>query len=369
MGGSFARTVSPQPLTATAYNSANQQTSFSAQTLTYDLNGNLIGDGANTYTWNARNQLVSTSGSSTANFQYDAFGRRTSKSINGTATSYLYDGANIVQEQTGGAATANMLNGGADEVFTRSDAAGGWNVLRDGLGSTLALTDATGTSQSEYSYDGFGGTTSTSQTSNNSSQYTGRENDGTGLYYYRARFYSPTLQRFISEDPIGLASGDANFYAYVRNNPITRTDPFGLDDADYSPVSGGPSPNPWYWSHNESADNESFEPLSGRGCDSCNSSSKPEPWALLSTTWAGGVNFGLDFQGYDPRSGNTTCFYVACQPNPCYKAHFHSLPWGQSCAPGMHVEYVRRKFLFIPLPCERLLETPLNMNPCPFLFK
>ena len=36
-------------------------------------------------------------------------------------------------------------------------------------------------------------------------QYTGRENDATGLYYYRARYYSPTLRRFISEDPLGLA--------------------------------------------------------------------------------------------------------------------------------------------------------------------
>jgi len=58
---------------------------------------------------------------------------------------------------------------------------------------------------------------------------TGRENDGTGLYYYRARYYSPTLQRFISEDPIGFAGGDVNFYAYVGNNPIRYIDPRGLE--------------------------------------------------------------------------------------------------------------------------------------------
>ena len=58
-------------------------------------------------------------------------------------------------------------------------------------------------------------------------QFTGRENDGTGLYYYRARYYSPSLQRFISEDPIGMGGGDLNLYAYVGNSPTNATDPNG----------------------------------------------------------------------------------------------------------------------------------------------
>jgi uncharacterized protein RhaS with RHS repeats len=48
------------------------------------------------------------------------------------------------------------------------------------------------------------------------------------LYYYRARYYSPELQRFISEDPIRLAGGDVNYYAYVGNNPVNWIDPLGL---------------------------------------------------------------------------------------------------------------------------------------------
>ena len=59
-------------------------------------------------------------------------------------------------------------------------------------------------------------------------QYTGRENDGTGVYYYRARYYEPLLQRFISEDPIGFNGGDFNLYAYVTNNPNEYVDPWGL---------------------------------------------------------------------------------------------------------------------------------------------
>lgn len=61
----------------------------------------------------------------------------------------------------------------------------------------------------------------------NSLQYTGRENDGTGLYYYRARYYDPVLNRFVSEDPIGLQA-DLNVYAYVSGNPISFVDPDGL---------------------------------------------------------------------------------------------------------------------------------------------
>ena len=63
---------------------------------------------------------------------------------------------------------------------------------------------------------------------NNSYAYTGRELDDTDLYYYRARYYDPTTQRFLSQDPIGFASGDFNFYRYVGNSPGNFVDPSGL---------------------------------------------------------------------------------------------------------------------------------------------
>ena len=151
MAGSFARSVSPEPLTSATYNAANQQLSFGNQTLSYDLNGNLTSDGTNTYTWDARNRLTAISGSGVnAGFQYDAAGRRSSKSINGATTSFLYNGASTVQEQSSQSGTANILNGGLDEIFTRSDSSGAWSPLADGLGSSLSLTDATGATQTEY---------------------------------------------------------------------------------------------------------------------------------------------------------------------------------------------------------------------------
>jgi len=58
-------------------------------------------------------------------------------------------------------------------------------------------------------------------------QYVGRENDGTGLYYCRARYYDPIRSRFIGEDPIGFRGG-ANFFAYVANDPLGGRDPLGL---------------------------------------------------------------------------------------------------------------------------------------------
>jgi len=61
------------------------------------------------------------------------------------------------------------------------------------------------------------------------------------LYYYRARYYDPTLERFISEDPIGLLSNDYNVYRYVENNPINKFDPSGLEDCEIITKDSG-----WY---------------------------------------------------------------------------------------------------------------------------
>ncbi len=228
MGGSFARTGLPQPVTSTSYNDSNQLTQWGAATLSYDLNGNLAGDGVNTYEWDARNQLSIINSGASASFQYDVFGRRTSKMIGGAATAFLYDGMNIVQEVSGGTA-ANLLTGvGLDEVFSRADAAGTRYFMTDALGSTLALADADGNILTQYTYEPFGNTIASGQANANPYHYTSRENDGTGLYSYRARYYSPTVQRFISEDPIGF-SGGVNLYAYALNDPLQFLDPLGLD--------------------------------------------------------------------------------------------------------------------------------------------
>jgi RHS repeat-associated protein len=230
LGGSYARTGTPQAASPATYNVNNQLTNWKGATLTYDANGNLTSDGTNTYTWNARNQLLSISGPVPASFQYDPFGRRVSKTIVGT-TQYLYDGANPVQEISGTTASANLLTGGLDEYFQRTDSAGARSFLTDALGSTLALADSTGTLQTSYTFEPFGNTSVTGTATSNSFAYTGRELDATGLYFYRARYYHPTLQRFISEDPIGFAGGDVNLYTYTANSPGNFTDPSGRSNS------------------------------------------------------------------------------------------------------------------------------------------
>ena len=229
----FAQSELPSAVAGNTFNAANEMTSFNGTSQTYDANGNLANDGTNTYNWDARNHLVGITGSNTSSFVYDALGRRALKTINGVSTQFLYDGSNPVQEIQNGSPSANLITGlGIDEYFQRTDSAGARDYLSDILGSSLALTDSTGTIQTQYSYDPFGDTGTSGQASSNPYQFTGRENDGTGLDYYRARYYNPTLQRFIAQDPMGFSGGDANFFSYVQNNPSSRNDPLGLESEE-----------------------------------------------------------------------------------------------------------------------------------------
>jgi RHS repeat-associated protein len=211
-----------------SYDAANHIAQFNSTTYSYDANGNLLTDGQRNYTWDPANRLTQISGNSTASFQYDPYNRRTSKTINGSQTGYLYDGINPVQEQTGSTVTANLLSGGVDELFTRTTSNGTQSYMTDALGSTLALTDETGSVATQYTYEAYGNTTQSGAGSDNAYQYTGRENDGTGLYYYRARYYDTQTSRFISQDPIGFGGG-VNQFGYVKGNPISFIDPRGLE--------------------------------------------------------------------------------------------------------------------------------------------
>ena len=152
---------------------------------------------------------------------------------------FLYDGPNLVQEQSwpagasGATPTGNLLTGlGIDETFTRTDATGTSTLLTDALDGIVELADAAGTLQTHYTFEPFGATTTLGATNSNTQQFTARENDGTGLYYYRARYYNPKIGRFISEDPIGFKAGP-NLYSYASNQPTNRIDPTGTWDSPW----------------------------------------------------------------------------------------------------------------------------------------
>lgn len=197
--------------------------------MSYDLDGNTLNDGTNTYVWDARNHLISANNSGAA-FTYDGLGRRVSKTLLSTNTNFVYDGLNPVQELSGSSPSANLLTGYIDERFVRTDANGSLDYLTDGLGSTMALTSPAEALQVGYSYDPYGGMT-ISGSSSNSYGYTGREFDGLGIDYYRARYYDPPTGRFLSEDPLGFGGGDVNLYTYALGSPTNFFDPTGLDYA------------------------------------------------------------------------------------------------------------------------------------------
>ena len=185
----------------------------------------------------------------TASFSYDALNRRISKTINTTTTQFVYDRQDIVQEIQGTVTNNYIRNLNIDEPLTRIKGNGTIrHYTMDALGSVIELTDDTGAVKTTYTYDPFGNVTVSGETSDNPFQYTGRENDGTRLYYYRARYYSPELQRFISEDSILHPANvppeyklqnvpvpsfesrlmnplNLNAFAFTRNNPVNLTDP------------------------------------------------------------------------------------------------------------------------------------------------
>jgi RHS repeat-associated protein len=162
-------------------------------------------------------------GGATHTFGYNPDGLRTSKTVNGTTTSFLLDGDSVVSETTGGSSKYTLQSPVVDQPLARD---GKWFVP-DKVSSAALLTDGSGNAVQSYGYKPFGELTGT-PTESNPFQFTGRENDGTGLMCYRARYYAPQWGRFISEDPIGFRGG-INPYAYCGNNPLDFRDPTGTD--------------------------------------------------------------------------------------------------------------------------------------------
>jgi RHS repeat-associated protein len=207
----------------------NRLTNFNGAAWTYDDQGNLTGDGTNTYVWDARNRLkeIKAGATTVAAFAYDALDRRTTRTVSGNATGYLHDGLTPAQEIRGASSTQLLAGPGIDDYLGRIEPTRTRYYVTDMLGSTAALADATGAKVTSYTYEPYGETTVAGEGSDNPFQYTGRENDQTGLFYYRARYYHPVAKRFVSEDPIGQEGG-LHPYLYVEANPITDIDPTGL---------------------------------------------------------------------------------------------------------------------------------------------
>ena len=214
------------------------------KTYTYDnrgnrqlYNNNVMQDSPDAeYGYDKRDRLTSviTQGK-TISYKYNGDGMLYERTENGATIRYYYDGANVIAEATvvGGVATMKARYIRGNGLIARQDAsANKAYYLQNGHGDIVELHDSTGaTSLNQYTYDMWGNPLTTTETVENPFRYSGELWDkSTSLQYLRARWYDPSVGRFINEDtyegqidnPLSL-----NRYSYVHNNPLIGIDPTG----------------------------------------------------------------------------------------------------------------------------------------------
>ena len=231
--------ISPTDLiTSTAADAKTEETAYS-----YDANGNQITKTAEskteTNTYDGLNQLIGfTDGETTASYKYNADGLRTSKTVDGKTINHIWDGNKqiVVDMDDSDWYSAEVYVRGTNLLAKFSKQSG--NVKTDYQyytqnvhGDVVNLTDSTGTVAKSYKYDAFGVEQNVDDADNNAFRYCGEYYDSeSGTIYLRARYYDPTIGRFISRDSVTGENTDPlslNLYTYCHNNPIIGTDPSG----------------------------------------------------------------------------------------------------------------------------------------------
>ncbi|MFJ1551776.1 RHS repeat-associated core domain-containing protein [Streptomyces sp. NPDC088246] len=283
--GTLANVALPAAEDGTAFGKDNRITTYSGRSFTYDADGQLKTDGIRDYTWNARGQLTGlTKAGQNSSFRYDALGTRSTRTVDGTTNKSLTDGSNpLLEQNSSGDTTATVATSGLDEFLTRTENGTTQIYLTDALGSVIGLANSDGTIATKYTYDPNGQPTVSGAASSNPYTFTGRENDGTGLLYYRDRYYDPETGRFISQDPIGQAGG-TNLYQYALSSPTTYTDPTGNNPLLVGCAVGGLTDGALDWG---------MQRLAGRKVD----------WGQVGRAAAMGCAFGMIGAGLGAKLG------------------------------------------------------------------
>jgi RHS repeat-associated protein/uncharacterized repeat protein (TIGR01451 family) len=239
------------PASSVRYDSSGRLVADATYDYGYDGEGNLIARTERAtakvtrYEWNVDHTLkaVTAADGVITRYGYDALGRRMSRTVDATTTTWAYDGAYLIGEYAGAGGSAALTRSFTLDPLTgdplAATTASGTTTypILDRLGSTTAVTNAAGEVVSRTSYSAFGQAHTEAAAAGlfDGYTYTGHASDE-GLIYARARWYDPTIGRFLSEDPVL----GANLYAYVNNDPINYTDPTGAMAAtEYGIVSSG----------------------------------------------------------------------------------------------------------------------------------
>ena len=227
-------------------------------TFGYDAVGNLttVTPGGNPVTklrgisWNKDNEpyLLTNDGGVQTSARYDESGQRVYRSRGNHVSQYYEPYVDLEHIQGQAATNSVQYYYAGDQLLARKDATGKHWYHSDQIGSTRVITGQNGTSSAGYNYTPFGEALSNGGGPAYADRgFTGQRSESDNdLVYMNARYYSPSLGRFISPDPIIpdiYQTGATNRYQYARNNPVTFVDPLGLDNADVN-ISTTPSGSP-----------------------------------------------------------------------------------------------------------------------------
>lgn len=211
-------------------NSVNEYPTVGGSSYSYDGNGNLKSDGTWTYTYDTENHLLSaTKTGVSASYVYDGLHRQVQKTVGSVETRFYYAGWQRLADYDGVAKTLQtryVYGTSLDEGLLTVSSAGSITYLHaDRMGSIVAATDSTGAVVGKTGYGPYG----EGAPPVISIGLTGQRYDAeTGLYYYKRRYYSVSLGRFLQIDPsLGDDFYSYNLYRYVENDPLNKTDQLG----------------------------------------------------------------------------------------------------------------------------------------------